>query len=230
MPDSPFTYRPEHHALPGASRGGSPLVPTHGSPGVPHTVWLPPRHAVTSRAVASSALPGWALERACAQFAPAGGPTALLLTPGPSHTERTARPTNTAPVWLGAAELVDLADVGRARLALGILLADPGPAGSLEPRPSPGFFAQIRAALRPGAVLLIHTHTAHTASGLYDPAGGLLHCARSAGFTYLQHLVLIHHRLSATSPRARRCAGRPDQAHRRVHTDLYALLHVNGET
>jgi hypothetical protein len=213
------------------SRGGSPLIPTHGSPGVPHSVWLPPRGAVLSPAVACSVLPGWALERACAQFAPAGGPAAVLLPPGPGYTERTAHPTGSAPGWLGAAQPVELADAGRARLALALLLAEPVPDGVTEPQKLPGFLAEIRAALRPGAVLLVHTHPAHTKAGMHDPAAGLLRAARRAGFTYLQHLVLIHHPLTAvTAPRALRSAGQPGAAHRRVHSDLYVLTDANGAT
>ena len=210
------------------SRGGSPLIPTHGSPGVPHSVWLPPRGAVGSPAVAGSVLPGWALERACAQFAPTGGPAAVLLPPGPGYTERTARATGAAPGWLGAAQPVELADAGRARLALALalalVLADPNPGGTSEPEKLAGFFAEIRAALRPGAVLLVHTHPTHTEAGMHDPAAGLLRAARTAGFTYLQHLILVHHPLTDSAlPRVLRGTAQPGAAHRRVHSDLYAL-------
>lgn len=234
MPRSP--HRHEKNAQPDIGRGGSPLIPTHGSPGVPHSVWLPPAGAATAPALAGSTLPGWALERACAQFAPHGGPAAVLLPPGPGHAERTARPTDAAPGWLSIAAPVDLADVGRARLALALLLAEPTPTGAVfasnRPEAVAGFFAQIRAALRPGGMLLIHTHPMHTEAGLLDPAGALLRAARAAGLTYLQHLVLVHHRLtpqSSTRP-VRNCAVVHGPAHARVHTDLYALLlESNGE-
>jgi len=204
------------------------LIPTHGSPGVPHSVWLPPRDAVRAPAVAGSALPVWALERACAQFAPSGGPAAVLHPPGPGHAERTARATDAAPAWLAAAPAVDLADTGRARLALALVLADPTPGTRAASELLPGFFAEIRAALRPGALLLVHTHPAHTKDGMHDPAGELLRAARTAGLAYLQHLVLVHHPLTAVAPhRAHRLApGGP--AHRRVHSDLYALTDANG--
>jgi hypothetical protein len=211
-------------------RDGSPLIPTHGSPGIPHSVWLPPENAVHSPALAGSVLPVWALERACAQFAPTGGPAAVLLPPGPGHRERTAHATGAAPGWLGAAQPVDLADAGRSRLALALVLADPAPGGATRPRELAGFFAEIRAALRPHAVLLIHTHPAHTKAGLLDPAGDLLRAAHTAGLAYLQHLVLVHHTLAAPAlPRAnRRCAVDPGPVHLRVHSDLYALTDANG--
>ncbi len=230
MSVSPSPHRTAN-APRGVSRGGSPLIATHGSPGVPHSVWLPPHNADRSPAVTGSVLPGWALERACAQFAPAGGPAAVLLPPGPGYTERTARATGAAPGWLGAAEPVELADAGRARLALALLLADPNPDGAPEPEKLAGFFAEIRAALRPGAVLLVHTHPAHTKVGMHDPAAGLLRAARTAGFAYLQHLVLVHHPLTdSASPRALRGDAHPGAAHRRVHSDLYALTDANGAT
>jgi hypothetical protein len=232
MPRSP--HHKETHARADIGRGGSPLIPTHGSPGVPQSVWLPPAGATTTPALAGSTLPGWALERACTQFAPQGGPAAVLLPPGPGYGERTARPTRAAPGWLSAAAPVELADVGRARLALALLLAEPTPTGeifaSIRPQAAAGFFAQIRAALRPGGVLLIHTHPAHTIEGLRDPAGALLRAARTAGLAYLQHLVLVHHRPTLADPgRTRRCAA-PRPVHARVHTDLYLLLEENGAT
>lgn len=222
----------KHHT--GKTPAGIPprtcaLIPTHGSPGVPHSVWLPPRRAVRAPAVAGSALPVWALERACAQFAPTGGPAAVLRPPGPGHAERTARATDAAPAWLAAAPALDLADAGRARLALALVLADPTPDAPAATELLPGFFAEIRAALRPGAVLLIHTHPAHTKDGMHDPAGELLRAARTAGFAYLQHLVLVHHRLPAPAEmhRIRHTAPR-SPAHHRVHSDLYALTDANG--
>ena len=204
------------------------LIPTHGSPGVPHSVWLPPRDAVRAPAVAGSALPVWALERACAQFAPTGGTAAVLHPPGPGHTERTARATDAAPAWLATAPAADLADTGRARLALALVLADPAPGPLAATELLPGFFAEIRAALRPRAVLLIHTHPAHTKDGMHDPAGELLPAARTAGLAYLQHLVLVHHPLNAVTPHRARPTAPHSPVHRRVHTDLYALTDANG--
>lgn len=211
------------------SRESSPLIPTHGSPGVPHSVWLPPAGATRAPAVAGSVLPGWALQRACAQFAPAGGPAALLLPPGPGYSERTAHPTDAAPSWLAAAQPVDLADAGRARLALALLLADPVPGAPTATEQLPAFFAEIRAALRPGAPLLIHIHPVHTEAGMHDPAATLLCAARTAALAYLQHLVIVHHPLAHPAPlRAVRRSTNGGPAHRRVHSDLYLLTDITG--
>lgn len=228
MSVSPCTHRNPLHGPPGTSHG-TVLIPTHGSPGIPHSVWLPPKNTSHSPAITGSALPAWALDRACAQFAPQGGPAALLLPPGPGYTERTAHPTGAAPSWLAAAQSADLADAGRARLALALVLADPAPGALTEPQHLAGFFAQIRAALCPGAPLLIHTHPVHTKAGMLDPAQVLLRAARAAGLAYLQHLVLVHHPLTApTPPRAARRTPERPRTHRRAHSDLYVLLDANG--
>ena len=224
---SPRSHR-AGNTLTGVSRCGSPLIPTHGSPGVPHSVWLPPKNAITSPAVTGSVLPVWALNRTCAQFAPHGGTTAVLLPPGPGYRERTARATGAAPGWLSAAPAVDLADAGRARLILALVLADPTPGAIGEPADLPGFFAEIRAALRPCALLLIHTHPIHTTDGMHDPAGLLLRAARTAGFAYLQHLVVVHRPLADSAPARTRRIVRPDLVHRRAHSDLYALTAADG--
>ena len=234
MSSSPRQKNHPEETPPNVLSGGSPLIPTHGSPGVPQSVWLPPTGAVTAPAVTGSLLPVWALGRACAQFAPAGGPAAVLLPPGPGHAERTARPTTDAPGWLSAAAPVELAEVGRARLALALLLADPAPAGppaALAPADTAAWFlAQIRAALRPEGVLLIHTHPVHTDTALIDPAGALLRAAQTAGLAYLQHLIVVHHRLTLPpAVRARRRAATTRAVHTRVHTDMYVLLDPTGE-
>ena len=227
MTVSPCPHR-AGNTLTGVSRSGSPLIPTHGSPGVPHSVWLPPKNAITSPAITGSVLPVWALNRACAQFAPHGGPAAVLLPPGPGYRERTARATGAAPGWLCAAPAVDLADAGRARLVLALVLADPAPTAVGEPDTLAAFFAEVRAALCPGAVLLIHTHLTHAKDGMHDPAGLLLRAARTAGFAYLQHLVVVHHPLADSATLRTRRAVHPELVHRRAHSDLYALTAADG--
>lgn len=212
------------NAIPGHERN---LIATHGSPGVPHTVWLAPRNAIKSPIATGTSLPVWALERACAQFAPAGGAAAVLFGPGPAHTDQAPQPGALAPGWLQGAEHTDLSDEQQSpALTLAVVLADPAP---YEADPSDtlaaGFYRQLAAALRPGGVLLVHTHPHHTAAGLLDPAAALIRAARAAGLAYTQHLVLVHHRLDArTSARFAQPRHLPvAPVHRRAHTDLYAF-------
>lgn len=198
------------------------VIPMHGSPGVPNTIWRPPQNADHSPALCGSVLPAWALDRACARFAPHGGAAAVLLPPGPGDTERTARPTGAAPGWLGAAQPVDLADAGRARIALALLLADPILGSGPQSGALPGFFAEIRAALQPGALLLIHTHPIHTTVGPLDPAGRLLRAGRAAGLRPVQRITILHQQPAAAPCAHRRCTA-PAPVYRPMRSDLYAL-------
>ena len=75
----------------------------------------------------------------------------------------------------------------------------------------------------------IHTHPLHTTDGMRDPAGALLRAARTAGFAYTQHLVLVHHPLTAPlPPHPTRRPAAHGPAHRRVHSDLYLLTTPAG--
>ncbi|MBS2967009.1 hypothetical protein KGA66_28505 [Actinocrinis puniceicyclus] len=213
------------------------LIPTHGSPGVPHTVWLAPHGCTKSPIAAETSLPLWALERACAQFAPRGGNAAVLFGPGPAHTDQLPEPTRLAPDWLRAAEHTDLDEIRpparTLTLTLALVLADPTPH---EPDPDPRcaetFYRSLAAALRRDGIVLVHTHPHHTTTGLTDPAAAHIRAARAAGLLYTQHLVLVHHRLDTpTAARIRRPWLRPAApVHRRVHTDLYAFTrHEDGD-
>jgi len=211
-------------AIPGHERN---LIATHGSPGVPHTVWLAPKNAIKSPIAAGTSLPVWALNRACAQFAPTGGQAAVLFGPGPARTDQAPEPGALAPGWLQSAEHTDLFDAQAASaLTLAVVLADPAPYEA-DPHDAlaAGFYRQIATALRPGGVLLVHTHPHHAASGLLDPAAATIRAARAAGLLYAQHLVLVHHRLDArTGARFAQPRQLPvAPIHRRAHTDLYAF-------
>lgn len=211
------------NAIPGHERN---LIATHGSPGVPHTVWLAPKGAIKSPIAPGTSLPVWALERACAQFAPTGGHAAVLFGPGPARTDQTPQPGALAPGWLHGAEHTDLSDPQAPALTLALVLADPAPyEADAHDALAAGFYRQIAAALRPGGVLLVHTHPHHTAAGLLDPAAALIRAARAAGLAYTQHLVLVHHRLDAhTAARFAQPRQRPvAPVHRRAHSDLYAF-------
>lgn len=208
-------------------------VPTGGSRGVPHSVWLAPRPAVKAPVARETSLPVWALERALAQYAPHGGYALVLHGPGPARTDTAPTPGALAPDWLRAGEHTDLADTRGPAARLILVLADPLPH---EPDPAPhtavAFYRDLRARLHPGGVLLVHTHPHHTAAGLHDPAGAAIRAARTAGLAYTQHTVLVHHPLTTrTSPRFTHPRQRPaTPVHRRTHTDLYTLTHPrNGD-
>ncbi|MFC7306777.1 hypothetical protein ACFQVC_21415 [Streptomyces monticola] len=56
----------------------------------------------------------------------------------------------------------------------------------------PGFFHRAHHYLRHGELLLLATRQRRDAGRLTDPLGSLIACARTAGFRYLQHIVIIH--------------------------------------
>jgi len=188
-------------------------------------VWIAPPRAVKTPIADGTELPVWALEAACAEYAPEGGTLAVLHGPAACATRETVEPASLAPDWLHAAEEVELPLDPSTPLALAVVLEDPDSHTDQARHHDPGFYRHLRAALTPGGIVLVHTHTAHGPDGLIDPAAGILRAAQGAGFGYLQHIVIVHTRLdAATTPRYRI----PDQEPvppvcRRVHSDLYAL-------
>ncbi|MFC7303210.1 hypothetical protein ACFQVC_03130 [Streptomyces monticola] len=60
----------------------------------------------------------------------------------------------------------------------------------------PGFFHRAHYYLRHGELLLLATRQHRDAGRLTDPLGSLIACARTAGFRYLQHVVIAHGRAS----------------------------------
>ena len=217
----------------GARPGARRRLPDAGSPGAPHSVWIAPPGAIKSPVAEATEMPVWAFEAACREYAPHGGAVAVLAGPtAPFDAEPV--PTDLAPDWLHAAEEVDLPAPGTAPLALAVVLDDPPDYPDLIGRDREGwhrdriaeFYRDVHAALAPGGIALVHTHTAPSASGLFDPAAAIIRAAQAVGFGYLQHVVIVHTRLDATTtPRYRA----PEQSPvppmcRRVHSDLYALI------
>ena len=200
-------------------------LPDAGSPGAPHSVWIAPPRAVKTPIAAGTELPIWAFEAACHEYAPHGGPAAVLHGLATVAEHDKVEPAELAPSWLRAAEEVTTPLAEVVPLALAVVLDDPAEHGTAEAHHDPDFYRGLYDALAPGAIALVHTHTAASPNGLLDPAAAILTAAGAAGFGYLQHVVIVHTRLDApTSPRYRP----PDQAPlppacRRVHSDLYVL-------
>jgi hypothetical protein len=199
-------------------------LPQDGT-GVPHTVWLAPPRALRTPVTTQTSFPLWALDRAVAEYAHPGA--TILLAPGPAtDPDHTMHPSPLAPGWLRTAESVQLpGEMPAASVDLALVLDDPPEHGERTAHHAPDFYRTLHDALRPRGILLIHTHTHHTSTGLHDPAALILPAAYTAGFGYLQHLVLVHQRLDTpTTARYKPPAQWPaPPACRRIHTDLYAL-------
>lgn len=56
----------------------------------------------------------------------------------------------------------------------------------------PGFFHRTHRLLAQGGFLLTAARQQRENGRLADPLGMLVACARTAGFTYLQHIVVVH--------------------------------------
>lgn len=207
------------------------FVPDGGSPGIGHSVWLPPAGGPTAPAVNESELPTWALMRIAAQFLPNGGHLGVSHGPGPGRTGLDVIPTDWAPEWINTGTLFHGAEPIRG-LDAALVIADPL---EYEPTAAPDtalpYFRVLREAVGPGGVVLVHTHQATDQAGMLGPSGPYVQQARRAGLGYLQHFVVVHTRLLAEPLSARDGAERnpPRHArirprHRRVHSDLLAFL------
>jgi hypothetical protein len=207
-------------------------LPDAGSPGAPHSVWIAPPHAIKSPVAENTEFPVWAFEAACREYAPYGGAVAVMTGPtAPFDAE--VVPSGLAPGWLQSADEAELPASRVEPVALAVVLDDPPDYPDLLGRESEAwhrdrvqeFYRDLHAALAPGGIALVHTHTAPTARGLFDPAATTIRAAQAAGLGYLQHVVIVHTRLDApTTPRYRT----PEQSPvppvcRRAHSDLYAF-------
>ena len=215
----PATVNPRHFVADG------------GSPGISHSVWLPPAAGPAAPVVNESELPTWALARIAAQFLPGGGHLGVAHGPGPARTGLEIIPTGWAPEWMNAGQLYHGAE-RPCGLDAALVIADPlecEPTATLDT--AVPYFRTLREAVHPGAVVLVHTHQATDQAGMLDPAGPSIQQAKAAGLGYLQHFVIVHTRLLAEPLSAQDGVERraPRHAkiqprHRRVHSDLLAFL------
>jgi hypothetical protein len=207
------------------------LVPDGGSPGISHSVWLPPAGGPAAPAVNESELPTWALVRIAAQFLPNGGELGISHGPAPARTGLDVIATDWAPEWMNAGQLYRGAERIRG-LDAALVIADPldyEPPATLDI--AVPYFQALREAVGPDGLVLVHTHQATDQAGMLDPAGPYVRQAALAGLGYLQHFVIVHTRLLTEPLSARDGAerGTPRHAkirprHRRVHSDLLAFL------
>lgn len=90
----------------------------------------------------------------------------------------------------------------------------------------PGFFHRAHRLLPANGLLLLATRQRRDAGRLTDPLGTLIACARTAGFRYLQHLVVVHgHAVDDRIEPAPPEAAPPGL----IHSDLLLLVAIVGE-
>jgi hypothetical protein len=214
-------------AVPPTAKPGH-FVPDGGSPGIGHTVWLPPAGGPFAAAVHESELPAWALFRIAAQFLPQGGRLGVCHGPGPGREGLDVTASPLAPGWMTTGEHhhggQPLPGLDAALVIADPLAHEPPPAATAAVR----FWRALRQAVHPGGVVLAHTH--HDTGGRGDAAGLIVKQAAHAGLGYLQHHVIVHTRLltdplSAADSAQRRPprSANAQPRHRRVHSDLLVL-------
>ncbi|MFF9560711.1 hypothetical protein ACF1DY_33465 [Streptomyces albus] len=172
---------------------------------LPATVWLPPADELAPAPADDEVLPAWAIERIRTQIIPRPGdlPSPLLRV----RINETGE-ADSGPALDARARITSYPREGGADLPLPPLLlaefhpdtfrAPVGvPAALSEPLPAPqdawpGFFHRAHRILPAEGILLVATRQQRDEGQLLDPLGELIASARTAGFCYLQHLVIAH--------------------------------------
>lgn len=197
---------------------------------LPTTVWFPGSDEPNVAPIPGAVLPAWALDKIRTEFVgrPDSNPAPLLkiairdMAPGmDARIPSTAIPTpstegDTKPPVLLLAELhPDALPAPTGALPTGGVAVP----GSVEDG-WPDFFHRVHRLLPANGIMLLSTRQRREATGLTDPLGVLIATARTAGFRYLQHIVVVYAHLAGDhltpSP--------PPDAYRGIaHCDLIAL-------
>ncbi|MEV5776928.1 hypothetical protein AB0L49_37855 [Streptomyces antimycoticus] len=202
---------------------------------LPTTVWAPDSNNPSGVSTPGEVLPGWALDKIRAEFTHRPGrPPARLIKIHIRDTEpgmdARARVTCLAPH-----------EDGRSARPAPVLLAelhpDTLPAPDDEPVPAcdqmpgamengwSGFFHRTHRLLPRDGILLLATRQRRDAGRLTDPLGSLIASARTAGFRYLQHIVIVHGHLDGD----RIVPTPPENAPPGlIHSDLLVLSAINS--
>ncbi|MFF4960944.1 hypothetical protein ACFY2Z_28545 [Streptomyces sp. NPDC001222] len=198
---------------------------------LPTTIWLPDPDEPNAAPIPGAVLPAWAIDKIRTEFVgrPTHRPAPLL-----KIAIRDTAPGMDARI--PTTPFTDPADDEDGTKRPSILLAElhpatlPTPADDLPsdesgmPRAAedgwPGFFHRAHRLLPAEGLLLLATRQRRKAKGLTDPLGTLIASARTAGFRYLQHIVVVYghpvgDRLVPALP--------PDACRGVAHCDLIAL-------
>jgi uncharacterized protein YndB with AHSA1/START domain len=175
-----------------------PTRKTNSSP-LPTTIWLPDPHDLQTPPLAPAVLPDWALDKIRTEFTHRPGqPPAPLwrLAVGDTALGMDARTPCTielTPAASAGAKPVVLAELHPDTLPVTEAHSAYGPQeqGAVDDA-WPGFFHRVHRLLRGSGILLLAARQRREATGLIDPLGLLIAAARTAGFRYLQHIVVVH--------------------------------------
>jgi hypothetical protein len=187
--------------MPTTSSHGRSTARTRTARPLPTTIWLPAPDQPHAAPAPGSVLPDWAIEQIRTEYAhhpdhtPAPLLTIRIRDTDPGMDARTPCTTHPDP---------DPGTVGPAPVLLAELHPDtlPAPDNPLAPPVSempgamedgwPGFFHRAHRLLPADGLLLLATRQRRDLGVLTDPLGSLVACARTAGFRYLQHIIVAH--------------------------------------
>lgn len=198
---------------------------------LPTTIWFPDPDEPNAAPIPGAVLPAWAIDKVRTEFVdrPDHRPAPLL-----KIAIRDTEPGMDARI--PCASFSAAADDEGARGKPSILLAElhpdalPAPADSLPAGGGelpgaledgwPGFFHRAHRLLPAHGFLLLATRQRRDSGRLTDPLGALIASARTAGFRYLQHIVVVYghpvgDRLVPAPP--------PDASRGVAHCDVIAL-------
>jgi hypothetical protein len=172
---------------------------------LPITVWCPDPEELNVAPIPGAVLPAWAIDKVRTELVgrPAHQPAPLLkIAIRDTAAGMDARIPSTA--------FAETADAEGAARRPSLLLAElhpdalPAPTGPLPAAGSgvpgaiedgwPGFFHRVHRLLPDNGLLLMATRQRRQAGRLTDPLGTLVASARTAGFRYLQHIVVVYGR------------------------------------
>ncbi|MFJ5952488.1 hypothetical protein [Streptomyces noursei] len=204
----------------------------HTTRPLPTTLWLPVPDQPDLVPAPGTVLPRWAIEKIRTEFTnrPGRAPAPLLKLSAPdAESGMDAR----TPV-------ITYTDGTPSRLSM--LLAElhpnalpaptdsiPGTVGEMPGAMDEGwagFFHRAHRLLPADGLLLLATRQRRDDdAGLTDPLGSLIACARTAGFRYLQHVIVAH-----AHPAADRLTPAPptDADPGVIHSDLIALTAIHA--
>ncbi|MFE0276058.1 hypothetical protein ACFWZY_28790 [Streptomyces sp. NPDC058992] len=184
------------------SRRSTASRPRQSRP-LPTTIWFPSSDEPNAAPIPGAVLPAWAIDKIRTEFVgrPEHRPVPLL-----KIAIRDTAPGMDAriPTTPFTAAADDEGATGRPSILLAELHPDalPAPADNLPVGGSempgaqengwPGFFYRAHRLLPANGFLLLATRQRRDSGRLTDPLGALIASARTAGFRYLQHIVVVY--------------------------------------
>ncbi|GGO99336.1 hypothetical protein [Wenjunlia tyrosinilytica] len=200
---------------------------------LPTTIWLPAPDEPDAAPAPGSVLPAWAIEKIRTDFThrPGRMPATLLKisiqdtvpgmdarTPCTTYTDTADDTAGGAPVLLAELHPDALPDPGD-----DLSPADAAMPGAME-NGWPGFLHRAHRLLPADGLLLLAARQLRDRGVLTDPLGSVIACARTAGFRYLQHIVIAH-----AHPAGDRLVAAPpiDASPGVTHSDLIALSAIH---